>query len=90
MIEIDLQGVVARAVGNLLSLYMLLILVRWLAPWMQLDLHTKRLRWICVATDPLLDAMRRLLPPMGPMDFGPLAALFAVWVVRTLSVSILA
>ena len=90
MIAIDLQGVAGRAVANLLSLYMLLILLRWLAPRLQLDLHTKRLSWIRAVTDPLLNAMRRLLPPMGPMDFAPLAALFAVWVVRTLAVGVLA
>lgn len=89
MIAIDLQGVAARAAADLLTLYMLLILVRWLAPHLQVDLHTKPLRWIGKVTDPLLDAMRRLLPPMGPMDFAPLAALFAVWVVRELSVRML-
>ncbi len=37
-----------------------------------------------------INALRRVLPPMGPMDFGPLAALFVVWVVRALSVGVVA
>ena len=63
---------------------------RWVSPWLELDLHGPRLRWICALTDPLINALRRALPPMGPMDFGPLAALFVVWVVRALSVGIVA
>ena len=36
-------------------------------------------------TDPLIKSMRRILPNMGPVDFGPIAALFVVWLVRILA-----
>ena len=85
MIEISLVQVLTRASNSLLTLYMLLILLRWLGPWIQLDAQDRRLRWAWRLTDPLVNAMRRLLPQMGPMDFGPLAALFVVWVVRVIS-----
>ena len=82
MIEIHPIAVFVRAVNTAFTLYMLLILVRWAAPWLQLDLHSRRLQWIGRLTDPLINLMRRLLPPMGPLDFGPLAALIAVWIAR--------
>ena len=89
MLELDVRDMIVRAVYSGLTLYMLLILLRWVAPWLQLDLHSRRLRWMFQLTDPLIDALRRVLPPMGPMDFGPIAALFVVWIVRTLSVGFL-
>ncbi len=88
MIEFHLGEVLlpmsVRAVNTVFTLYMLLILFRWAAPWLQIDVNTPRLRWISKLTDPLINAIRRLLPPMGPMDFGPLVALLAVWIVREL------
>ncbi len=69
-------------IGSALTLYMLAILVRWLAPYIELDLHTPRLRWIPRITDPLINLMRRLLPPTGPMDWGPIAAVVSLWIVR--------
>ena len=90
MIEISLPDIVARGAHNLLTLYMMLIVLRWVSRWLELDLQGRRLRWICTLTDPLINALRRALPPMGPMDFGPLAALFVVWIVRALSVGVLA
>ncbi len=89
MLDLDLRGMVIRAVYSGLTLYMLLILLRWISPWLQLDLRNRRLRWVTRLTDPLIDGLRRVLPPMGPMDFGPVAALFVVWVVRSISVVLL-
>ncbi|HIJ65371.1 MAG TPA: YggT family protein [Candidatus Hydrogenedentes bacterium] len=83
------QWLLPRAVQNLLTLYMIMILLRWLGTWIEVDVRSGPVRWICRLTDPLIQALRRLLPPMGPIDFGPPAALFLVWVVRILSVNAL-
>lgn len=74
---------------SLFTLYMLLILLRWIGPWLGFDMPSSRLKWACKLTDPLIDWMRRLLPPMGPVDFGPIAALAAVWLLRTLTSRVL-
>jgi len=78
-----------QAVYSLLTLYMMLILVTWLASPLQLDLRARRLRWIPALTQPLIRRVRRILPNMGPVDFGPLATLFLVWIVRTLATAFL-
>jgi len=67
-----------------LTLYMMAILLRWLAPWIELDVHSPRLRWLPRLTDPLINLMRRILPPMGPMDWGPIAAVISIWMLRLL------
>lgn len=77
-----------RGVYSVLTLYMLLILIRWIGPWLGLDPKSGRLRWISRITDPLIDQMRRVLPSLGPFDFGPMAALVLVWLVRALSIRI--
>ena len=82
MIEIPLIEIAGRALNTLLTIYMMLIILRWLAPWLQLDAFNRWLRWTWRLTDPLINAMRRVLPPMGPIDFAPPAALFAVFFVR--------
>lgn len=77
------------AVYNLLTLYMLLILLRWFGPLLGLEVTEGRFRWIGRCTDPLIGRMRKVLPSMGPIDFGPIAALVAVWLVREISLIVL-
>jgi len=83
---IQTELILARAIQSALTLYMIMILLRWLGPWLEIDVRAGWLRWIGPLTDPLLQAIRRILPSMGPFDFAPLAALFVVWVARILLV----
>jgi len=89
VIDIDPLGILIRATRSAFTLYMMMILFCWLAGWLQVSLSNRRLSWMRRITDPLVNKMRKLLPPMGPMDFGPIAAVFAVWLVRTISVEVL-
>ena len=73
---------IGRIIFSVLSLYMMLILARWVAGRLELEVEFGRLRWIAKAVDPLIDPLRRILPSMGPLDFGPIAALLVVWLVR--------
>lgn len=80
--EATLAMMLRATLGSALTLYMLAILARWTAPWLELDLRARHLRWIPRVTDPFINLMRRILPPAGPMDWGPVAAVVAVWIVR--------
>ena len=82
-------NILIRTTQSAFTLYMMMILFCWLAGWLQVDLHDRRLSWMRRITDPLVNRMRKLLPPMGPMDFGPIAAVFVVWLLRTISVEVL-
>lgn len=73
-------------VGSLLTLYMMAILLRWLGPWLELEMERGWLRIIPAITDPLLHIVRRILPPMGPVDWGPVAAVLLVWILRIILV----
>lgn len=78
-----------RLVATAHTLYMMMILLRWLGPWLELDLHGRRWAWIPRLTDPLLHRLRRILPHMGPFDFAPIAAVLLVWLAREILVSAL-
>ena len=82
----DLVAIVPRAAYSIFTLYMLLILVRWFGPYLELDFYDTRLRWIAQLVDPVLRAIRKLLPPLGPIDLAPLVALLAIWFVRQTTV----
>ncbi len=69
--------------GSALTLYMMVILLRWTASWLELDLRSPRWKWISQAADPLLGWLRKMLAPMGGgFDWAPPAALLGLWVVR--------
>lgn len=70
------------------TLYMMVILLRWFAPYLCIEVDEGRLRWISRLADPLINRMRRVLPPMGPVDFGPLAAWALVWLAREISLTV--
>lgn len=84
--QVSLHVILAEIVGSGLTLYMMAILLRWTAPWIELDMHSRYLKIIPRLVDPLIGTMRRLLPPMGPMDWAPAAALAAVWIARIILV----
>ncbi len=77
---------IVMAIYSGITLYMLLILVRWLGPYLELDFYDSRLRWIARAVDPLLRAIRGVVPAVGPMDLGPLIAVLLFWIVREVAV----
>lgn len=74
-----------RIVYSLFTIYMIMILLRWLGPWISLDVTEGRFRWIAVITDPLLTRLRPMMPKTGPMDFTPIVAVLLVWFLRTFS-----
>lgn len=84
------MNIAFRVANSLFTLYMLAILLRWLGPWLSLEVESGRLRWIARLTDPLVNRIRRLLPPMGPVDIGPFVALMAIWFVREIAKGVLA
>jgi uncharacterized protein YggT (Ycf19 family) len=67
---------------NALTLCMMGVLFRWTAPYLEVNFYSGYFRWLPRATDPLIGALRQVLPQMGAFDFGPLAAIVALWILR--------
>ena len=86
-VEISILREVIRVfLYSLITLYMMVILLRWTSPFLSIDMYKWWYRWIPPVTDPLLNLIRRTLPPMGFADWTPVAALLILWVVRVLIV----
>lgn len=78
-----------RAFYCIMTIYMMLILLRWFAPHLELDLDLGRIRVVGKAVDPLVKWVRGMLPSLGPFDFGPGATLVLIWLVRDIMVGVL-
>jgi len=79
------QHLLASVVFSGLTLYMMALLLRWLGPRLEMEFGGI---WAIIpaACDPLIRLMKRVLPPMGPMDWSPVAAVVCVYIVRLVMV----
>jgi YggT family protein len=70
---------IVRLLVNIIWLYQLLIIVRVLLSWTQMNPYSNPFtRFLSQITDPFLDAVRRAFPflAMGGIDLSPIVILF--------------
>lgn len=71
--------------GGALTLYMLLVALRWFGPYLELEFAHGRHRWVGRITDPPLELARKLIGQnAGPFDWAPIVVMLIVWFVRVL------
>jgi YggT family protein len=70
--------------GQLIDLYSLIVLGSVIISWLQLPPTHPVATFLGVMTDPLLAPIRRVLPPMGGLDFSPLVLLVGLQFLRGL------
>lgn len=68
---------VAAILGIILQLVTLLIFVRAVISWFSPDPYNPLVRFLYQSTEPILQPIRRYLPPMA-LDFSPVIALLLV------------
>lgn len=56
------------------------LLVRVIASWFGVSLYSKWMRPVVFLTEWILEPLRRVLPPFGPLDLSPLVAYFILWI----------
>ncbi len=56
------------------------LLIRVIASWFGLSLYSKWMRPVVFLTEWILEPLRRVLPPFGPLDLSPLVAYFILWI----------
>jgi YggT family protein len=85
----------ARVISWVFSAYEILILIRVLLSWINVDPYRPAIRHPLVrllqqVTDPVLAPLRRLIPPIaGTVDISPVIALFALEILRRVITSAL-
>jgi YggT family protein len=87
VIESTQRGAIITLFGyiiyGLLSLYLLLISMRIVFGWARLSYRNRLMRFLVDTTEPLLDPLRRMIPPLGMFDISPLVAGLIIWLFRT-------
>lgn len=79
---------VAQLVNIILTVLYWLILVRALISWVSPDPYNPIVRFLYQVTEPILEPIRRFLPMSG-IDFSPLVAFLAIFVLRSFLVQTL-
>ncbi len=63
-------------------LYQMVLLVRILCSWFPIDRRSQWYSYLYRATEPFLAPFRQILPPASGIDFSPIAAFFALDILR--------
>lgn len=75
------------AVSSAFGLVMMAIFVRYLVSWFGVPPTARWLRPLVWLTDWIIVPIRRVLPPFGIIDASPIAAYFALFLLRSLVMS---
>ncbi len=63
-------------VNSIFEFYFWFILVRIFLTWIpSIDWYSQPFRTVAIAADIVLNPFRRIIPPMGGLDFSPIVAL---------------
>ena len=54
--------------------YLIMLMIRILGSWIPELMHTRFMLFIAFYTDPYLNIFRRIIPPLGMIDFSPIVA----------------
>jgi YggT family protein len=69
-------------VSAVFTLLMAAILIRVIGSWLGIGPYRKWMRPFYALTNWLIDPIRRILPPLGVIDFSPMVAWLVLYVVR--------
>ena len=73
---------ILKLIDTLFYAFYLAIFIRVILSWVRFDPYHPVSVFIHQVTEPILGPIRRLLPPMGMIDFSPLVALVLLQVVQ--------
>lgn len=87
--------ILATIISWIFRIYQFLIFIRVLLSWINTDPYRRRIDHPLVQilyriTDPVLDPLRRLIPPVGgTVDISPVVALIILEIIRLILIQIL-
>src|SRR5207244_12533969 len=75
-------------IGALYSVLFAALLLRVIGSWFGLFRYSRWMRPAYAVTDWLVEPIRRLLPPMGALDWSPLVAWLVLWLLKQLLLNV--
>ena len=79
----------ANAIRILFQVYTLMLFARILSSWIPELRDSKIMQFIAFYTDPYLDLFRKIVPPLGGIDFSPILAFIALSLFERFILSVL-
>lgn len=77
--QLAIVAIIGYVLYGLLAVYILLIFIRIVFSWVMLSYSNRLMRFLVNATEPLLDPLRRIIPPLGMFDISPIVAFIILW-----------
>lgn len=74
----------AGIIKMLFQVYTLMLFVRIISSWVPEWRETKVIQFIAFYTDPYLDLFRRVVPPLGGIDFSPILAFISLSILESI------
>lgn len=71
------------------TFYTFILLIRLLSSWFPSAQSFKAIRWIHYYTEPYLKIFRKIIPPVGMMDFSPLVAFLALRIMEKMLLTLI-
>jgi YggT family protein len=76
---------IRNLIVNLLNLYSLIIIIRAVISWIQVDRRNPFVRFVCNVTDPVLAPIQRVVPLIGgTLDISPILALVIIQLIKNI------
>jgi YggT family protein len=72
----------SRTIDIAYQVYLLMLFARIISSWIPEFRNTRLMQFIAFYTDPYLEAFRRVIPPIGMLDFSPILAFLALSLIR--------
>lgn len=79
----------ASVLHLVLTLYMYVIIARAVMSWFNPNPYNSVVRFIYQITDPVLEQVRRFIPPIGGLDLSPVVVIFIILFIDRFLVSTL-
>ena len=70
---------IAHIFGNILYFLAFAIFARSIISWFPIDRTGPVVRVLASITDPVIEPLRRVIPPIGMIDLTPMIAMFALF-----------
>jgi YggT family protein len=87
MLALGVPWAVVSLISLLISILILAILLRVILSYFPGMSYTPLVHYLSLATDWVVEPIRRIVPPMGGLDFSPAIAIVLLYAIRILIVS---
>lgn len=69
---------IIRLIDLFFTVYMILIFIRIVGSWLPEFQASRAMQFVAFYTDPYLNLFRRIIPPLGMIDFSPVIAVLCL------------